>query len=216
MLKNMSNTIHKEILSEKQLELLDVVKRFCSDGFYLVGGTALALQLGHRKSIDFDLFKNSKVDSSRVLRTLLNMGVDQDEIEVLIDTVDEYTIFVKGVKFTFLYYPFDISSCVEFENICMATPLGISAMKAYALGRRGKWKDYVDLYVIFQSISYEEVLSHTVNMFGSLFSEKMFLQQLCYFGDLDRTEEIVWLGEMVRDSEIEEFLADLSMVKSSS
>ena len=71
----MSNTIHKEVLSEEQLEVLDIVKHFCSEGFYLAGGTALALQIGHRKSVDFDLFKNSEIDSREILKTILDMKI---------------------------------------------------------------------------------------------------------------------------------------------
>jgi len=209
----MSNTIHKEVLSEEQLEVLDIVKHFCSEGFYLAGGTALALQIGHRKSVDFDLFKNSEIDSKDILKTILDMKIDRNQIEVLIDTVDEYTLFIKNVKFTFLYYPFNISDITTLDGISMATPLAIATMKAYALGRRGKWKDYVDLYTIFQSISYKDVLTKTTSIFGSLFSEKMFLQQLCYFDDLDR-EEIVWLGDVKKDRDMEKFLTELSLRES--
>lgn len=207
----MSNIIHKEVLSEEQLEMWDIVKHFCSTGYYLAGGTALALQLGHRRSIDFDIFWDKEINSQQILKKIFELGVKKGEIEVLIDTPDEYTLFIKNVKFTFLHYPFKISDHNVLEGVKMVSPLDIAAMKVYALGRRGKWKDYVDLFVIFQRSGYKEVVNRAREVFGSLFSEKMFLQQLCYFEDLDRSEEVIWLYEGIDTPHVERFLTELSV-----
>lgn len=62
--------MHKAILNKQQVEILPLLKLFAKD-FGLVGDTAMALQLGHRQSIDFDLFTNKKIDSSKIRRKIL-------------------------------------------------------------------------------------------------------------------------------------------------
>lgn len=77
--------MHKEILSENQTKLLPLVKSFSPD-FGLAGGTAIALYLGHRRSIDFDLFTNTPMDNERLFREQLSFFEDIDyseEIEYL-------------------------------------------------------------------------------------------------------------------------------------
>lgn len=68
--------------------------------------------------------------------------------------------------------------------------LTLAAMKAYALGRRSKWKDYVDLYFLLKGYyQLEDVIRKANEIFGDLFSEKLFRAQLSYFDDVDYTEE---------------------------
>lgn len=67
-------------------------------------------------------------------------------------------------------------------------------MKAYALGRRSKWKDYVDLYFLLRDhFTISDITVEATRIFGELFSEKMFRSQLCYFDDIDYTENVDWL-----------------------
>ena len=67
-------------------------------------------------------------------------------------------------------------------------------MKAYALGRRSKWKDYVDLYFLLtKHFSLEEVSRKAEGLFGELFSEKLFRAQLSYFDDVDYSERVEYL-----------------------
>ena len=72
--------------------------------------------------------------------------------------------------------------------------LQLSAMKAYALGRRSKWKDYIDLFFLLRDhFTIGDICTEATRIFGELFSEKMFRSQLCYFEDIDYTEAIDWL-----------------------
>ena len=67
-------------------------------------------------------------------------------------------------------------------------------MKAYALGRRSKWKDYVDLYFLLTGhFSLEAVSQKATVMFGDLFSEKLFRAQLSYFDDINYEEQVDYL-----------------------
>ena len=141
--------MHLEILTENQNQLFSLIKKFSSQ-FYLVGGTAVALQLGHRRSIDFDLFTNSSFDSRKILQLVKKYWTIQDRF---IDSQNELTITINGVKFTWYNYPYQINCSKSLTNIIkMPDLVTLSAMKAYALGRRAKWKDYVDLYFIFKNI----------------------------------------------------------------
>jgi len=184
----------EDILNNNQKALLISLGNIFKDDFYLAGGTALALQIGHRESIDLDFFSNTQFNNESLLKSILSSGIQQSQITVLIDQKDEYTIITNNTKITFLYYPFPITSTVPFKpnNIALADELTIGAMKAYALGRRGKWKDYVDLFMLLQKFPIEKVIEKASEIFGTLFSEKLFREQLCFFEDIDFTEEVIW------------------------
>lgn len=85
-------------------------------------------------------------------------------------------------------------------------------MKAFALGRRAKWKDYVDLYFIFQKYSFQDLIGKTNLIFKSEFNEKLFRTQLGYFEDIDHSEEIEYLsGFEKNDDDIKIFLEKISL-----
>jgi len=201
--------MHKEILSEEQLKILSLIKNFSSD-FGLVGGTAIALQIGHRSSIDFDLFTRSTLNHDRIRKEIR----DFYEIKsILVEEPNELTLVVEGVKITFLNYPFEINYSVGFEDVIkMPDVLTLSAMKAFALGKRAKWKDYVDLFFILKIYGISEIVNKTKSMFGSEFNERLFREQLSYFDDIDYTEKIDYVVEnYVSDDEIKRFLSDTSL-----
>ena len=105
--------MHKNILSREQLDFLPFLKNF-SHNFGLAGGTAIALHLGHRRSIDFDLFSVKEFNNSAVQRKILK----KKKIEkVFVDHLGEYTILVDGIKLTFLHYPFAVEFKDELENL---------------------------------------------------------------------------------------------------
>ena len=82
-------------------------------------------------------------------------------------------------------------------------------MKSYALGRRSKWKDYVDLYFLIKDFySIDEISGRAEEIFGELFSDKLFRAQLSYFEDIDFTEEVDYLLTAPTNNEIKDFLID--------
>jgi len=206
----MANNFYEEVLNEKQKKLLPLVRLFY-DKFYLVGGTAIALQLGHRRSIDFDLFSLQKIDQ-RKIRSLIIKNYQIDK--VMIDDNEEYTIMVDGVKITFLHYPFKIKVTKKFDDyIKMPNLTTLAAMKAYALGRRAKWKDYVDLYWIMKKhTTLEKIIKTAQIIFSGEFNEKNFREQLAYFKDIDYTEVVDWLKNFkISDKQIKDFLIKNSL-----
>ncbi len=175
----------------------------------MVGGTAVALHLGHRKSIDFDLFL-SKSFSHESIRGILERSKQKwDALHVS----NEYNMtgVIWGVKCTFFSFPFDIMAEMDFEWVIkIPNLLTLGAMKAYALGRRAKWKDYVDLYFILRKHhGVHEISMKAREIFGWNFNTKLFREQLCYFDTIDYSEEVEYLiPNPPTDEEIKKFLIE--------
>ena len=113
--------MHKEILSEKQQKIFPYLENFAQD-FFLVGGTAIALQLGHRQSIDFDLASRKEIKSQYLRKKLLELGkIDA----VIFDSADEYSLIIAGVKFTFFNYPFPVKASLNLDEIIFSLDLEI-------------------------------------------------------------------------------------------
>lgn len=181
--------LHRELLDKKRQETLKRLEPFFSD-FVLGGGTALALQLVHRKSFDFDFFS-----SSQIPKNLLEKLSKVFQIEnIVIDTLDELTFFTNGIKITFLHYPFKpLFKSVEIVGELKMFPVKeIALQKAYTIGRRGEYRDYFDLYTILKQkyISLKEIIKGAKQVYDGAFDEKLFLEQLVYFGDL-RSFEVI-------------------------
>ena len=203
-------TLHKEVLTKKQSALLPLVTQFSKD-FYLVGGTAIALYIGHRFSIDFDLFSNKEFDNFKIREKVIKYGRIG---KVLLDEFGQYTIVINGVRITFLYYPFKINFPKKFGDIIkMPDLLTLAATKAYALGRRAKWKDYVDLYFIGKNYhGIGDIVKKARKIFGHEFNEKLFRVQLSYFKDIDYSEKVIYLpGFKVPDKVVQKGLVNFSL-----
>lgn len=196
----MQNKLHREILTKEQEGLLHLVKLFNKD-FGLVGGTAIALHIGHRESIDFDLFSLEEFDNVKIRRKI----TDAKRIARIIrDETGQFTLEINTVRFTFFHYMFKIDFSENFENIIkLPDILTLGAMKAYALGRRPKWKDYVDLYFIMKDFhSLKEISNRADKIFGNEFDEKLFRRQLSYFDDISYKEEVVYKKGFETNEEI--------------
>lgn len=187
-----------DILDKNQKEMLNLLKSF-KRNFYLVGGTALALQIGHRESIDFDLFSNKPIRKNIIIKNL-NLKKIQ---KTIVDTDDNFSLLYNNVNLTFFHYPFEIEANINLGGFFRAPDiLTIAAMKAYALGRRSKWKDYVDLYFILKQHSFSSIVEKSKEIFGGLFSEKLFREQLCYFEDINFSQKVNFVVPAVSNDEI--------------
>lgn len=202
--------MHKEILTKEQIEILPLIKSFSRD-FGLVGGTAIAFYIGHRQSIDFDLFTKKEFDNSKIKRKISRFKKIK---QVLRDENGQYTIVVNNVRFTFFYYPFAIDFSKDFNSIIkLPDLLTLAAMKAYTLGRRARWKDYVDLYFVFKHYhGIKKIIKKAEQIFSHEFNEKLFRSQLVYFKDIDQTEKIIYMkGFETDDQIIKKELIDFSL-----
>lgn len=183
--------MHKEILNNSQIELLALMQQFKRE-YYLVGGTAIALHIGHRRSVDYDLFKISAINHKKNLDKL---NASSFHYTVTRRVQEQMNLIVNDVKVTFFQYPFEIEAKEKFENYFrLPSLIDLAAMKAYALGRRSKWKDYVDLFFLLSNhFSIGDISSRAIEIFGDLYSEKLFRSQLCYFDDVDYTEQVDYI-----------------------
>ncbi len=202
-------SIHREILDPKQEELVPLVVSFAA-AFYLVGGTSLALQYGHRRSIDFDLFSDKLFDTQKIRNRIRS---DFHIEQTLVSSTEELTVSVNSVKCTFFYYPYVVPHPIEFtKGITMPDPVTIGAMKAFALGHRAKWKDYVDLYFIFQHHVLGEVTARAKELFQQEFEEKLFREQLAFHEDINYSDAVIYMpGFEIPNSQILEFLTQISI-----
>ena len=192
--------MHKEVFTSAQLKLLAIVKMFSKE-FGLVGGSAIALHLGHRESIDFDLFSFEEF-SNYSIKTKVARRTTIDT--VLVNKKGEYTFLIDGVKFTFFQFPYRINFSESLDGIVkLPDILTLAAMKAFALGRRAKWKDYVDLYFILKANhTVSEITEKGVEIFGNEFNGKIFRTQLVYFKDIDYSEQVIYKDGFSTDDEI--------------
>lgn len=195
--------MHLEALNNKGKEIFPCLKEFKK--FYLAGGTALSLQIGHRISVDFDFF--CKNDISKDLMQKVKKIFKGSNISVLVNNLDELTLIINGVKITFLKYPFPaLSSFVLYKGVKFLNPKEISATKAYTIGRRGAYKDYIDLYFAISKkyISLNNIIKMAEKKYGDDFNSRLFLEQLVYFKDIEYTD-IMFLDKRIGKEELEKF-----------
>ena len=192
--------MHWNILDQQRTEILPLFKKLEGD-FYLAGGTALALQLGHRDSIDFDFFTSHDINTEKLFEQLRNIfnGHDiiktQDERNTLSVTVDQ------AIKISFMTYRYELLEPLIVTNYFnMASITDISCMKCSAITSRGAMKDYVDLYFILQNHSLSEILSWCTIKYPSI-DTQLILKSLVYFDDLE-DEEIIYKEQHDTDFEI--------------
>lgn len=200
------DNIAKTVLSEKQRALKPLLEEFSSTHI-LVWWTAIALQLWHRKSIDFDLFVFGKQGTGKEL----NERIQQTWCKFDLDTaprfwysdeqIDELTLFFDGVKVQFIDFsrnPFDIPVSVQSDLVLCGWIRTLSlenlgALKLYAIMYRRKYKDIVDLYYILQQgISLEALIQKTRDIFTKLFNPEYVFENL-FSDDWDQTEEVEWI-----------------------
>ncbi|BCV21685.1 nucleotidyl transferase AbiEii/AbiGii toxin family protein [Moorella sp. Hama-1] len=175
--------------------------------FYLAGGTGLSLQIWHRRSFDLDFFQSGteeKLKFNQLYRQLKESFLTAD-LQLVSRQVDQAMWEIKGVKVTFLTYPFPLLfKLIEGEIISpilkglrLASPEEIALMKAYAVGRRATFRDYVDLYFLLTQgvITLEGIIAGANKKFvlhgDPLFGSRLFLEQLVYTEDLEDKEAVL-------------------------
>lgn len=200
--------MYKNILTKNQIAMLPLLKQFSSD-YFLVGGTALALQYGHRRSLDFDLFTPQSFETQPIIRKIRkNHTINQ----IHIDEVNQLTLIADQIKMTFYQYEYPVIHTEKLEDIItMPDDLSIAAMKAFALGRRAKWKDYVDLYFAFKHHSLQDILDRAHKYYGQgEFNDKLFRGQLDFQQDINYIEPVDWMPGF--ETSKEEILLTLSQI----
>lgn len=150
--------------------------------FVLVGGTALALQIGHRKSIDLDLFTHEDFEASALLEHLLAKGYS---LQVIHNQKQTLIVEIQGVKVDFIRFRYSFAQeIIDRNGIRMADIKDISCMKIDAIAGRGKKKDFCDLYYLLQYFTLIEMMDAYNKMYrhSTLFH---IYKSLTWFEDAD-------------------------------
>jgi hypothetical protein len=180
----MTDTLHPDILPEEQLRLFETLSSqpFIND-FYLAGGTCLALQIGHRRSLDFDFFIPHDFSTSVIINRLTEIGSYQRDNE------EKNTIngSLNGVKISFFGYRYNIIDEFKlFNRIRLAGLKDIAAMKLEAIAGRGSKKDFIDLFFLIQLYTLNEIFSFHALKYGvGLNNQYHHLKSLVYFADAE-------------------------------
>lgn len=170
------------ILNKHQRFLLDKLDLREVGDFYMAGGTALALQIGHRTSVDFDFYSKSTFDSLELLKML------QSQIGKLeVQTQQEKTlrVFSENTELSFFAYPYPlIRSTVPFERFQLAAKEDIAAMKLIAIVQRGTQRDFVDIFFLLREFTLEQLIAFVRQKYGE-YQEQLLLRALVYFEDAE-------------------------------
>ena len=151
---------------------------------YLGGGTALALQLGHRVSYDLDFFTPVEFDEEMLLPRLKEIS------DFRLEKIAWRTILGKygDVLFSIFYYDYPLLfPCLRFHDIAVSEARDIAAMKIAAISARGVKRDFVDLYFICRDmISLYDVIQLYDDKYGALQANRIhIIKSLAYFDDAD-------------------------------
>jgi hypothetical protein len=155
-------------------------------GFYLAGGTALALQIGHRESIDLDFFTPNPFPGQAVTELLVGAGG-----EVRVAEVDTVHGTVSGVKVSFFSYPYPLLvPLIPFRELLLADVPDVAAMKTTAIAQRGTKKDFFDAFHILQLHSPDQVKGWVLAKFGEArVNCYHVLRSLFFFEDAENDPE---------------------------
>lgn len=166
-------------------QLMELLEKIMSEEmfseYYLVGGTALALQLGHRNSIDIDLFGSCEIQADLFVERLSAIGsvtISQSSKNILITQINKVKVDFVNYRYPLLAQPLMIG------GIRMLSKMDIAAMKLNAIAGRGSKKDFIDLYFLMGTYTLREMLSFYQRKYddGSIF---MVQKSLTYFEDAD-------------------------------
>ena len=174
------------------------------DGFALAGGTSLALQIGHRKSIDIDMFAHKEVDMPAI-----SLELENSYSSIVIRKTSQVFIFchINTVKCDFVKHSRYrlISPIKETDGIRMYSIEDIAAMKLNAICGRGGKKDFYDIYFLLQQFPLKELLSFYDYKFQSD-NSWMALRSLQYFEDADEQPAPELIADYPSWSRIKSFL----------
>jgi len=183
--------MYYDILDKKRKDMLPLLDAFKED-FYLAGGTALALHLGHRDSVDFDFFTHKEIDEHAIIERVRDVCLGHN-VHIVQSIRNTLTVIIDGViKISFFGYPYPIlEPLIHEEYITLASIADIACMKLSAIVSRATMKDYVDIVQILKErYTLKELLIFSEKKFPELDS-MLVLKSLVYFDDIIK-EPIVW------------------------
>ena len=200
----LKNHYYYDVLPPTQRALLDVLARQeWLESFYLVRGTALALYIGHRISIDFDFFSRDEFDNHKVISLLSDLG----KFYLFEEARDTIHGSLDGVKLSFLRYRYPLIKPLHpLHLLKLADIFDIALMKLSAISGRGAKKDFIDFYFLLQRLNLTELLAAYSEKYGEGVSHHYHLfKSLVYFHDAEQ-EPMPRMIEPVKWADVKGFM----------
>ena len=191
----MAINMHTECLLPQGQKLLGILKGIVhKHNFTLAGGTALALQIGHRVSVDFDFFSEKQFSTDALYREFQKAGL---KAIVQQETEGTLTAMVHGVKVSMLYYPYPfLDKELNWKGIDIAGIIDIAAMKVMAITQRGAKRDFVDLYFILKDIPFRKIAENMIERYGADRLNAINIgKAIVYFSDADIDPDPQYCGK---------------------
>lgn len=180
--------LHRKTIAAPTLGILkNIMAIFELSGFNLAGGTSLALQIGHRLSVDLDFFGNRPFETQEILDLLQPVG----QVRILSQSKNILVLNVEGVKVDFVNYRYPlIREVVHIEGLRLLDLPDIAAMKLAAIAGRGRKKDFIDIYFLLKKYSLAQLFEFYNAKYedGSIF---MVSRSITYFDDADKDEDLM-------------------------
>ena len=177
------STLYINTLDKNLRDIFQKLSNF-SDEFVLAGGTAIMLLANYRKSFDFDLFSQRPLKKSLLAKARQIFG---DDINIQVDN-SKLLLFTTpdGVKIDFVHFPYPpLHDVVKNGPISLFDLRDLASNKAYTIGRRATWRDYIDMFFLEKRFGLGLIMDEAKTRFKGEFSKKLFLEQLVYYDDLE-------------------------------
>jgi len=195
------------ILDKERQEILPLLAKLPA-GFYLAGGTALALQIGHRDSVDFDFFIDQDIDTNVLFEELREVFQDHELLKTQEEKNTLSVIIDGSIKLSFMTFKYSLlSPLIKEQYINIASKEDIACMKLSAITSRATQKDYIDIFFLLKEFSLSELLTLTKQKFPSL-DENVVLKSLVFFEDVIKEPIKFTVGSEVDFREVENKLKE--------
>jgi predicted nucleotidyltransferase component of viral defense system len=201
--------VHWQAITPAMHELLRFIGQ-CpfAERFYLAGGTALALRLGHRRSIDLDFFSATDPVARSTRQEIIEALLPLD-LQVLEDVDGNLLTQVSAMHAGFFRYRYPLlAPTSSVEGVALADIVDIGLMKLDALIGRGSRKDFYDLYVIAQQMSLAELLAQGAVKYPHVRDfELMAVESMVLFENAERDLQTELLIELPWE-QVKQFFID--------
>lgn len=185
--------------------LIELMQKPYLQGFNLVGGTSLSLQIGHRISVDLDMFTTEPFDTNELKS---NLEDDFPVFQVILESQNTLITTINDIKVDFIRFKYGFAYPIRFEDqIRLANIKDIAAMKLDAITGRGKKKDFFDLFFLLERFSLSELLS--------LYQEKYrhstifhVVKSISYFEEAEAEPDPIVIDKNVSWLKVKKFLKD--------
>lgn len=205
--------MEQTVLSDSQRKLLNGLgANGVLSGFYLAGGTALAIHLHHRYSDDFNFFSVREFDVKQLQQELLKLHSS----ELVLAEKGTLYMRIDGISVSCIHYPYALIYPLKKYNngIFLASVEDIAAMKLSALIARGTKRDFIDLFILCRNKALSEIFNLYIRRFRSSASDTyLLLRSITYFADAEDDPMPVMIAPVDWETVKEFFIAEAKKIQ---